>query len=475
MRTGLVLTTLWLGCSDYTLDNTDEPADEPAPALSLSHTSLDFGTQPLGTVSEGTVTLSNVGDATLNLSYIGLDEGRVFSVALPDQAAQIPPGKSLDAVVSFAPYNSSDDDKLRIISDDPHHPEVWVDLSGRGAFPELQITPNPLLLTTAAAGLSDAGELTLTNTGAAPLEIAALLLSGSHFTLEDTGVPATLAPGESTWATVSFDAPGEGLYEGQLWTQDNTLAGNNGAGILGASAVPVARCSVTPDTIAPLQDSADWIGEDSLDASGLPLAAHHWTLVGRPAGSVAQLPAGDGPNREDFVADLAGDYVAELIVESATGELSEPCYATLKAIPDQNLWIELFWTSPNDDMDLHLLRPGGSLRTDGDCYYDNCVGGRLDWGTYGETLDDPSLDIDDIYGTGPENINISLPEEGTFTVVVHDYEGSTSDYYGDNEVTVNVFLGGQLAWSERRTISGDDSFTRFAEIRWPAATVTSLP
>lgn len=475
MRTSAGLMVLCIGCSDYTLDHTERNTDVPAPVLQISPGTLDFGAQPLGEPTEQGITISNTGDATLNLSYIGLDEGSEFSVALPAQALQIQPGKSLAIQVQYTPYNSDDQDTLRIVSDDPARPEAWVSLSGSGAFPELQITPNPLLLTTPAAGLTDRGELTLTNTGGATLELEALLLSGSHFSLSPVAVPISLEPGESTWAEVVFSAPGEGLYEAQLWTQDNTLAGNNGAGILGASAVPVARCGVSPSTVAPLQESADWLGGDSVDASGAPLTAYHWTLVSRPAGSVARLPSGDGPDLPDFVADLAGDYVAELIVESAGGELSEPCYATLKAVPDQNLWIELYWSEPNDDMDLHLLRPGGSLRTDGDCYYDNCVGGRLDWGAFGDPLDDPSLDIDDIYGTGPENINISLPEPGPFTVVVHDYQGSTSDFYGNNEVTVNIFLGGQLAWTETRTISGDDSFTDFAEIDWPAATVTALP
>ena len=123
-------------------------------------------------------------------------------------------------------------------------------------------------------------------------------------------------------------------------------------------------------------------------------------------------------------------------------------------------------------MDLHLLRPGGQIGTDGDCYYDNCVSDELDWGEPGVTSDDPSLDIDDIHGTGPENINIAVPEDGTFTVVVHDYQFSTPNYHGMNDVTVNIYLGGLLAWSGTRPISEENSYTRIADIHWPEATVT---
>ncbi|MFT4979387.1 MAG: hypothetical protein ACI8S6_005297 [Myxococcota bacterium] len=473
MRSALCLLLL-TGCPDYNLDSIDDPSTIPAQSLHLDPELLDFGAQPLGSSTTATVTLSNLGDAPLSLSYLGLDEGSAFTAVLPEQSALIQPGKSLSVAVAFSPYNSTDLDRLRIISDDPLRPESWVELRGAGAFPELQITPNPLILATAAAGLSARGEFSLTNTGAAPLEIRDVLLTGSHFALEGAGVPAVLQPGESTWAEISFFAPGVGLYDGQLWTEDSTLAGNNSAGILGASAVPVAQCGVTPETVAPLQESADWLGSASFDASGLPLSEHRWTLVRQPAGSVATLPPG-GADREGFIADLAGEYVAELVVINTEGEQSAPCLAVLRAVPDQNLWIELFWSEPDDDMDLHLLRPGGSLRTDDDCYYDNCMGGRLDWGVLGDESDDPSLDIDDIYGTGPENINIGQPESGTFTVLVHDYQGSTSDHYGDNEVTVSIFLGGQLAWTESRIIDGDDTFTEFAEISWPEGAVTSLP
>jgi len=243
-------------------------------------------------------------------------------------------------------------------------------------------------------------------------------------------------------------------------------------------AAPVAICAVSPDTVRPIVDKADWIGTDSYDPEGGTITAYNWTLT-PPSGSSATMPGGSGPIRTNFTPDVAGTYVGELTVTTQDGRTSAPCVAELEAIPVEDLWIEMYWTYSGDDMDLHLLRPGATasaLESDSDCYYANCTPGSwtggLDWGTYGSATDDPSLDLDDILGTGPENINIGSPENGTFTVYVHDYPGSSYD--PGNPVTVNIYVGGTLVHSDTKTISGEDSYTKFAEVSWPSGTVNAF-
>ena len=231
---------------------------------------------------------------------------------------------------------------------------------------------------------------------------------------------------------------------------------------------PIAICSVDPANIDAIYGSADWIGNTSYDTAGYVITDYNWTLYSSPAGNLVDMPAGSA-NRRSFTPDLAGEYVGQLIVTNEIGQVSEPCYATLNALAGDGLWIEMFWTNSGDDMDLHLVAPYGTL-TDyfTDCYYANCTSG-LEWGSAGPS-DNPILDLDDIPGTGPENINIDSPYAGIYTVYVHDYPGSV--YNGRNDVTVNIYVGGVLEWTDTSNINSEGLYEPICEINWRGSATT---
>lgn len=235
---------------------------------------------------------------------------------------------------------------------------------------------------------------------------------------------------------------------------------------------PVSVCSVAPNPVTPPFTPATFDGSNSYDTSGSAIASYYWELVEQPEGSSALLPFNSGIYITDFYADLAGEYIGELTVINELG-LSDSCRVSLEAIPAQSLWVEMFWVHSGDDMDLHLLAPGGTLETDYDCYYANCSWINLDWGIPGVSEDNPSLDIDDISGTGPENINIYSPQtDGVYTVYVHDYPGSV--YSGSNDVTINIYLNGSMVWSGTKPIVTENSYTPYAIIDWSNQIVTPL-
>ena len=354
--------------------------------------------------------------------------------------------------------------------------------------PKIQVDPNPIDFGVVPAGESTAQIATLSSLGDATLNITAMQVGEGRetFTLLEP-IIGSFEPNSFAEITITYSSDGsETTGDLQILSNDPANPNLRVPLLAGAEVIvdtgdsgdtdpplsqPVAVCSVDPGEVLAIHESADWVGNSSYDTDGGSIVSYSWTLYSAPAGATATMPGGTA-NRRGFTPDVAGEYVGELIVTDNDGLVSEPCYATLNATAGDGLWVEMFWTNSGDDMDLHLLDDGGVLATDSDCYYANCTWGGLDWGVRGNTSDNPILDLDDIPGTGPENVNISSPDRGTYTVYVHDYPGSA--YIGRNDVTVNVYFASRLVWTDTRNINSEGCYEPFVEVTSPGGTATSL-
>lgn len=353
--------------------------------------------------------------------------------------------------------------------------------------PAIQVDPESLDWGIVPAGESETRVATVKSVGAVALNITAMQINEGRwaFSLTDP-ITGLLEPGEEKDVVITYSSAGTAaagelqilsndpdhsslavlLASGEETPVDSGDSGETGTPL----SQPVAVCSVSPPSVEAIHESATWVGDTSYDADGA-IVDYSWTLVTAPAGATSTMPPGTA-NRRNFLPDVAGDYVGELIVTDDSGLTSEPCYATLTATAGEGLWIEMFWEYSGDDMDLHLVNGTGALMSNQDCYYANCTWSSLDWGTRGNPDDDPILDLDDIPGVGPENINIAVPARGTYTVYVHDYPGSA--YIGRNNVTVNVYEGGFLAWTDTRNINSENCYEPFVEISIPGGATTDL-
>lgn len=227
------------------------------------------------------------------------------------------------------------------------------------------------------------------------------------------------------------------------------------------------------------------------DPNGSALAVGFWSEVSAPPGHSRDLTS-SGLDLT-FFADVAGDYVFELTVENSEG-LRDTCQTRFTALTDDLVRIEMFWnpdytgTAPDtSDVDLLLRRnPTGSYQyyqNADTCYWNNCatctepysVGDavreqrcrdflagsppagypegdpwpapRLSW-TPGGIETDPRLDLDDVEGQGPENINIRRPNAGTYRVAVHYYDADSFSFDGSTnaEAYVRILCAGDEAY-----------------------------
>jgi uncharacterized protein YfaP (DUF2135 family) len=142
---------------------------------------------------------------------------------------------------------------------------------------------------------------------------------------------------------------------------------------------------------------------------------------------------------------------------------------------NEDVHVQLVWDTPSDanqldelgtDLDLHLLHPNGRWN-DGmwDCFWQNQT---PSWGAPGGE-DDPSLDIDDVDGAGPENINMSSPErDKTYRVGVHYFADQA---FGRSFATLRVYIRGQLVQEMRRKALDNEQFWRPLDIVWPSGQI----
>ena len=490
-----------LGRVRIVCDDGDEPEVQlelagqgVAPRACPEPLTLDFGTVVTGQAAVQSFTIHNCGLLPLEVYGVAL-AGSPFSpdFSLVDaQAAQvtIPVGGSIDVPVQYLPaQDGSDAGGVDIFSNDlvadpDSHLTGTVQLFGRGLslVCDLKVDPAAAQFGPVEIGSSGTVELVLSNSGNGPcsidhLEITSNTPDGEFALAAGPAAGSSIDPAAGATVSLTYSPADHGPDTGILSIfvndkdTDELRVDLNGFGAWPGGDGPVAVCSADPPAALPLSN-VTWRGDQSYDTNGRQLTEYRWTKVSFPPGSAARL-LGVGANRYSQV-DLAGDYIAQLVVVNDLGQVSAPCTATTTVTPTQDLWIEMYWQHSGDDMDLHLLAPGGTPRTYSDCYFSNCIGRFFtpDWGQSGYDGDDPHLDMDDIPGTGPENINIADPADGVYTVFVNDYPGSSYD--PANHVWVNVYIDGSLVASFENDLSGENNDWYVCQIDWPAGTVTPL-
>ena len=217
---------------------------------------------------------------------------------------------------------------------------------------------------------------------------------------------------------------------------------------------------VVPDTIVSLD------GTGSYTSSGASLT-YSWQVASRPSGSQAQIQNANQANAT-LLGDVSGDYQICLTVgDSNNCDASQDCiFLTVK--PQVALHIELTWDTGSSDIDLHYRAPFGNWFTSGDDVY--YLSMTPDWGGNNRgqpdnnSANDPRLDVDNIVGFGPENINQDLLFDNPaatsdsnyyFSVGVHyfcdrTYESAfwpwESDSFQISTARIRVYIDGEVAY-----------------------------
>lgn len=477
-----------------------------------------FGEVAAGTVGTQTAEIRNVGREKLKFSEWRISDGFELSYTnSTDAPDELEPGEAVTVVIAF---NAPDDEEHRgtlvVESNDPDEPVTEIQLFVNATFPCLETIPDDVV----DFGEIDPGDtlpriVTIRNcspNAETTFTIEGISGSDAFAFTEPVDTRRVLAIGEEIDVVIGFTPPEAGLFEGALdIVSDDEFRPEHSLELRGIGAegqCPSAIISGVSDIsggefVANPNASFQTIpldrmllrGDESIAYDGKFIDEYAWSLVRRPQDSAARYTNGPEAMDQELFLDLAGEYVLELEVWDNEGVKScNTARVTVQAVADEDIHVQLVWDTPNDpnqndssgsDVDLHLLHSNGTWnRSPWDCFWQNLI---PDWATDRPNgvdsfdcerdpdregcHDDPSLDIDDVDGWGPENINLNNPElNETYNVGVHYF----SDHgYGMSLATVRIYIGGVLRAEYPRQQLFDQEFWHVADVTWPAGDVNA--
>ncbi len=191
----------------------------PAPSVSLTPSSLDFGTQLIFTSAQRSVTLSNGGNAALSITSINTSgnfsqTNDCGSIVLADEYCQI--------TVSFSPSTIGTQTGTLTITDNASNSPQTVPLTGAGTI--VALAPTSLGFSAQTVGTTSAPQtVTLTNSGRRPLTIAGIHIAGadSGDFAETNTCGTSVAPGSSCTISVTFTPQAKGVRQAVIGVSDN--------------------------------------------------------------------------------------------------------------------------------------------------------------------------------------------------------------------------------------------------------------
>jgi hypothetical protein len=193
---------------------------EPVADLTVLPTSLDFGTLPVGTTVEQTVTLRNDGAVDLDVTQLTPTHA-AYTVVNDPTPLTLEPGASQDITVRYSPGEPGlHQGNLQITSTDPDEGVMTVALMGTGVADEPDIEVTPLAMDFGAVVVNTTSEATVTlrNFGTQALTISSLTTDTSAFTVVAPVVPPTvvIGPGGEQVVTIRFAPISLGSHSGTL-------------------------------------------------------------------------------------------------------------------------------------------------------------------------------------------------------------------------------------------------------------------
>ena len=229
-------------------DQNDPACAVAAAKISLSPTSLTFGSQAAGSTSVAqTVTISNTGAASLSVTGITNSNTTDFTVTAPSTPFSVAAGGSQTFSLVFAPGTTGAKSATITVASNAGNPTVSA--SGTGTLPSLPVlgvSPMSLAFGNQTIGTTSAAKtVTISNTGTATLNVTGITSSNAEFAVSPSTV-SPIAPGGSATLSITFTPAASGSRSANISILSN---GGNATVSATGTGVTAGALSASPATL----------------------------------------------------------------------------------------------------------------------------------------------------------------------------------------------------------------------------------
>jgi hypothetical protein len=192
----------------------------PSPTAVLSASKLIFPKTLIGQTTSLTVTLTNTGNATLNISNVATTGD--FAVQSNGCGAQVLAGSNCSMTVGFTPTAKNSRTGILQLTDNAANNPQRVTLTGMGV--SIALSPTVLNFGAELVGQTSAPQpVTISNVSTASVNLTGFSIGGipTDYTISDNTCGSSLAAGTNCSLNVSFNPTKKGTRNGKLNVANN--------------------------------------------------------------------------------------------------------------------------------------------------------------------------------------------------------------------------------------------------------------
>ena len=314
---------------------TPPPAAE-TPALTLSSTSVNFGSVAVGSQGSKSVTLTSSGTAAVVLQSIDVS-GTGFSAGQLHLPLTLAPGQQVSLPLTFAPSSGGAQQGKVTLTDNASGSPDTIALAGTGTTSASLSAPASTEFGDVTVGSSVFKTITLVSNGTAPVMIQSVTVAGGAFHGSAQALPQVLQPNQQMSLKVKFNPSAEGDATGTVTVSSNATGSPSkvvhihgkgvaaGAPSLSASASSLSFGQVTvgSDSTKTVTVSSTGTAPATITAGAISGAGFSATYAGVPIANLS-APIALQPGQEvtftvAFDPTKAGAATGQLSLTTDTG------------------------------------------------------------------------------------------------------------------------------------------------------------